>query len=329
MLNGRGRKTVSFERIDLNLFRVFEAILQQRSVAAAAKSLGVTPSAVSHALSRLRRALDDQLFVPGDGGMAPTPRAVELAPSIRDGLGRIDEAIVAKPFVPAESGRAFRISATDYAATVLLPALIRRLAAAAPQIELRVFPCNRLDVIRHLDEGRIDLVLGWFDGLPDRMRRTPLLVEREAVVVRPGHPLTEAPVTLERLMHFPYVVVELTGSEGQGDDGFLDERGVWRRIWMDRLLIESSAKDKDVVGHIAVSLPHFAAVPDILAGTDMVATLPERLARRAVEQGRLVILDLPYDPLVVDFVALRHSRSDQDAGVQWLLREITEAARAV
>ncbi len=68
MLNGRGRKTVSFERIDLNLFRVFEAILQQRSVAAAAKSLGVTPSAVSHALSRLRRALDDQLFIPGDGG---------------------------------------------------------------------------------------------------------------------------------------------------------------------------------------------------------------------------------------------------------------------
>ena len=153
---------MSLQRIDLNLFRVFEAILQHRSVTGAAKMLGVTPSAVSHALSRLRRSLDDELFVHGDDGMEPTARALELAPSIRDGLGRIDDALAAKPFVPSDSTRAFRISATDYGAVTLLPGLIRRLCEVAPQVELRVFPCNRTDVVRHLDEGRIDLVIGWF-----------------------------------------------------------------------------------------------------------------------------------------------------------------------
>jgi len=320
---------VSLQRIDLNLFRVFEAILQHRSVTGAAKMLGVTPSAVSHALSRLRRSLDDELFVHGDDGMEPTARALELAPSIRDGLGRIDDALAAKPFVPSDSTRAFRISATDYGAVTLLPGLIRRLCEVAPQVELRVFPCNRTDVVRHLDEGRIDLVIGWFADLPQRMRRTPLLVEKEAIVVRRGHPLAEGPVTLERLLHFPYVVVEVTGSEEQGTDGFMDERGVWRRVWIDRLLIETSAKEEDVVGHVAVSLPHFAAVPDILSGTDMVATLPERLARRAVEQGTLTILDLPYEPLIVSFDAIWHHRADRDAGLQWLLGEMAEAARSV
>lgn len=320
---------MSLQRIDLNLFRVFEAILEQRSVIGAAKTLGVTPSAVSHALSRLRRSLDDELFVHGDEGMEPTPRALELAPSIRDGLGRIEEAIATRPFVPSESARAFRISATDYGAATVLPALVRRLCEVAPQIELRVFPCNRIDVIRHLDEGRIDLVVGWFADLPPRMRRTPLLVEKEAIVVRRGHPLTQEPVTLERLLRFPHVVVELTGSEEQGSDGFMDERGVWRRVWIDRVVIESSAKDKDMVGHVAVSLPHFAAVPDILSGTDMVATLPERLARRAVGQGVLTILDLPYDPLVVTIEAILHQRAERDAGLQWLLGEMADAARSI
>jgi DNA-binding transcriptional LysR family regulator len=320
---------VSLQRIDLNLFRVFEAILQQRSVIGAAKTLGVTPSAVSHALSRLRRSLDDELFVHGEDGMEPTPRALELAPSVRDGLGRIDDAIAARPFVPSESNRTFRISASDYGATTVLPPLIRRLCKVAPQVELRVFPYNRIDVVQYLDEGRIDVVIGWFADLPQRMRRTSLLVEKEAVVVRRGHPLTEGPVTLERLLLFPYVVVEVTGSEEQAMDGFVDERGVWRRVWIDRLLIETSAKDKDVVGHVAVSLPHYAAVPDILCGTDMVATLPERLALRAVDRGMLAILDLPYDPLIVNFEAIWHHRADRDAGLQWLLGEMADAARSV
>jgi DNA-binding transcriptional LysR family regulator len=319
---------MSLERIDLNLFRVFEAILHERSVAGAARVLGVTPSAVSHALSRLRRALGDELFLQGEGGMEPNARALELAPSVRGGLTLLEDALASRPFVAEESARTFRISASDYGTAAILAGLIERLGGANPMLQLRIFPYSRVDVIRHLDEGRLDLVIGWFGELPPRMRRTHLLVEKEAVVVRPGHPLTEGPVALERLLEFQYVVVEATGTEDQPSDGFIDERGVWRRVWIDRLLLENSAKDKDVVGHVAVSLPHYAAVPEILAATDMVATLPERLARRAMDNGTLVILDLPYEPLNVDVEAVWHQRAERDSGVQWLLKELVTTVQA-
>lgn len=313
-------------RVDLNLFRVFEAILHHRSVSAASKELGVTPSAVSHALGRLRQSLDDELFIYGEAGMAPTPRAIELAPAIRDGLERIDAALRTRPFAPAHSTRVFRISATDYSTLVLLTPLIAHLARVAPQLELRIFPYNRLDVVRHLDEGRLDLVIGWFNEVPERMRRAELLREREALAVRPGHPLLAGPLTKQDLFAYPFVVVELTGSEEQGEDGFMDDRGVWRRVWIDRLMIETSG-DGDAVGHVAVSLPHFAAVPEIVASTDMVATLPARLARRAADRGLLALLEVPYEPLTVPLDALWHHRGDADGGLQWLIGEMIAIAR--
>lgn len=317
---------MSIQRIDLNLFRVFDAILQCRSVSGASKELGVTASAVSHALARFRQAIGDELFVFGEEGMVPTARALEIAPAIRDGLERIDDAVSARPFVPTASARTFRMAATDYGTTIVLTRLIERLARTTPQLELRIFPYNRTDVIRHLDEGQIDFVIGWFSDLPDRLRRTAILVDREAIVVRREHPLTKRPVDLTQLFSYPFVVVELTGSGEQATEGFIDERGVWRRVWIDRLLIETS--ETDTVAHVAVSLPHYAAVPGILSATDMVATLPERMARRLEQAGTHAILDLPYEPLEVTAEAIWHQRGDRDQGLRWILDELVDVMRA-
>lgn len=299
--------------------------MQCRSVSGASRQLGVTASAVSHALGRLRQAVDDELFVFGEDGMVPTARALALAPAIRDGLGRIDEAVNSQSFIPENSVQTFRVSATDYGTTVILTRLIERLARTAPQLELRIFPYNRADVIRHLDEGKLDLVVSWFGDLPERLRRAPILKEREALVVRRGHPLTEGPVDMERLFSYPFMVVELSGSGEPAVDGFVDERGVWRRVWIDRVLIET---DHENVAHVAVVLPYYAAVPDILAQTDMVTTLPERLARRFTEAGTHVVLDLPYEPLEVTVEAIWHQRGDHDRGLQWLLGEMVDVMRS-
>lgn len=316
---------MSVQRIDLNLFRVFEAIMRCGSVSGASKELGVTASAVSHALARLRQAIGDELFVFGENGTTPTARALEIAPAIREGLGRIEEAVSTDVFVPANSARTFRIAVTDYGATIVLARLVERLARTAPQLELRVFPYNRTDTIRHLDEGQLDLAIGWFSDLPDRMRRTAIIVEKETIVVRRGHPLASGPLDKERLFSYPFAVVELTGNDEQTADGFLDERGVWRRTWIDRLLIETD--DENLVAHVAVSLPYFAAVPDILSATDMVATLPERFARRLELAGTHVILDLPYEPLTVTVEAIWHQRGDRDNGLKWLLGELADVMR--
>jgi DNA-binding transcriptional LysR family regulator len=313
---------VPIQRIDLNLFRVFEAIMQHRSITGASRQLGVTPSAVSHALARLRHALADELFVSAATGMEPTPRALQLAPDIRDGLGRIDVAVGSGAFVPADALRTFRIATSDYVAAVILPSLLAHIGTAAPQIDLRIFPLNRTDVIRQLDDGRVDVVLGWFGELPDRVRRKPIYRDAEALVVRAGHPLTDGAVTKERLFAFPHVVVELTGGEEQAGDGFLNERGVSRRIWIERLLMEMSDPDQGLIGRVAISVPHYATVPALLHGTDMVATLPRRFAG---EHPSLVVLDLPYEPLLVDVEAIWHQRADGDAGVRWLIGAVADA----
>ena len=229
-----------YERVDLNLFRVFDAVMTHRSVAGATQELGVTASAVSHALNRLRKLLGDELFVPNPDGMFPTPRAAELAPTIRDGLANIVSALNARPFEPAKAVRTFGIAASDFPAGIIVPRLLRRILAHAPSASLRVVPLGRLDIVRQLDEGRLDVVLGWFDALPDRVKRQTLLQEQEAMVVRAGHPLIGQPITRPKLFAYPHVVVEFTGTEEQADDGFLSDRGVLRRIWIERLLVEPS-----------------------------------------------------------------------------------------
>lgn len=302
--------------------------MRHRSVSGASGELGVTASAVSHALSRLRQALGDELFISSPSGMEATPRALEMAPGIRDGLGRIELAANARPFDPSKALRTFRIAATDYLTVTVLPAVLRRLTQAAPQVDLRVFPFSRMDTVRQLDDGRLDFVMGWFGELPSQMRRAALIVETEAIVVRAGHPLAHGPVTKERLFAFPHIVVELTGTEEDADGGFLDDRGVWRRTWIERLLIEMGDDEHELVGRVAVTVPHYAAVPPLLAVTDMVATLPRRLALRAVEQGSHVMLELPYEALAVTVETIWHERADRDAGAQWFIGELIEATRA-
>jgi DNA-binding transcriptional LysR family regulator len=222
-------------RVDLNLFRVFEAIMRHRSVAGASRELNITASAVSHALARLRQLLDDPLFILADTGMTPTRRALELAPDINEGLRRFSEAVSSRTFDPAGSARTFRIAMSDYAALTLLPQIAGRIGKAAPNINLRIFPLSRLDLVNHLDNGQVEMAVGRFSNLPKRMRRMTVLTETETLVARRGHPLTSEKVTMERLFAFPHVVVELSGSGERTADGFIDEQGVERRVWIERL----------------------------------------------------------------------------------------------
>ena len=261
--------------------------------------------------------------------MQPTTRARELALGVQDGLERISRAVGPRPFVAADATRTFRIAATDNIAITVLPHLVRRIATEAPHVNLNIFPVGRLDVIRELDNGRLDFVLGWFGDLPDRMRRTTVTTDNETIVVRTGHPLTTAPVTKARLLSFPHIVVELTGSEAEANDGFLDDRGVFRRVWIERLLIDRDDDDHGVVGRVAISVPHYSAVGPMLLVSDLVATLPRRLASASANQGGLVMLDLPYEPLAVPVEACWHQRSDRDPGIQWLIALLQQAMMSV
>ena len=313
------------QKIDLNLFRVFEAIMRSRSVAGAARELNITPSAVSHALNRLRQMLDDQLFVPAESGMKPTPRALELAPTIDEGLKRFWQAVSSKPFDPQRSARTFRVGMSDYVTTIVLPYVVERISKTGPNIDLRIYPTGRTDLVEHLDNGQLDMVIAWFADLPKRMRRKAIVTESEALVTRADHPIASGPVDMEKLFSFPHVVVELTGSE-RTIDGFYDDQGVERRIWIERLLLEKESPERGLLGRVAISLPHYSGIAQLVARTDMIATLPRRVAVREASREPLAILDLPYEPLKVEIECVWHERGEHDQGIQWLAREISLAA---
>lgn len=314
-------------QLDLNLLNVFDAVMRYRSVTEAAQALALSPSAVSHALGRLRRALSDELFVRDDDGMTPTPRAVELAGGIRQGLSVLERTLDKGQFQPAQAIRTFRLAAGDYACAFLLPPLMRQLSRTAPHINLRVTPVNRTDIGRLLNTGAVDLVVGWFDALPPELRRRLLLREDGGLVVRAGHPLTEGPLTLDRVNTFDHVVVDLTAEEDARGDGFYEDRGLIRRVWMERLVLQSRG-EAERTARVALSLPHFSAVPFFLHGSDLVATLPGRLARWATADGSLVNLGPLIMPDTVDIELAWHSRAEKDAGLAWLIAEWIAAIQA-
>lgn len=317
---------MSLRRVDLNLFRAFEAVLKHGSIVAASRALSVTPSAVSHAIARLREALDDPLFVPTDQGMRPTPRAMELAPHVQGGLERIDFALRSRKFSPDSAVRTFRVAMSDYSAGVVLAPLMQRLQSLAPNIDLRIFPFDNVDTIRQVEDGRLDMVIGWFMDISPQLCRRMLWKDIESIIVRNGHPLTQREVTRESLLEYPHVVVELTGTGDSYDDGYVEERGVVMRVWLERLLLDTRNEGDQIVGRAAVSVPHYASVIPIVASTNMVATLPASYAMQAVKQGIVQYLPLPYEPIVGHLEAVWHQRSESDEALQWLIGQARDAA---
>ena len=314
--------------MDLNLFRVFDAMMLHRNVRRASQMLSITPSAVSHALRRLRQSIGDELFIPSESGMRPTRRALDLASAVREGLEKIELALRGQVSAPAGAFRTFRIAACDYACMVILPSLVKRLAKSAPHVDLQVFASNSLDVDRQLEKGQADLVIGWFDQLPDGIRRATLLREDEVVVVRTGHPLTHSWVTKERLLEFPHLAVVPIGAEENEANGSMNDEEVAHRIWTERVLHEFQQGKINLAGHATVCVPHFAAMAPFLQLTDMVATLPRRLALWTAAHAPVVLLDLPYTSMTVDIEMLWDQSTDQDQGLQWLIRELESAVGA-
>jgi DNA-binding transcriptional LysR family regulator len=320
-----GRESTQIRMIDLNLFRVFDAMMQHGNVRAASRKLSVTPSAVSHALRRLRQSFGDELFVSTESSMQPTRRALEVAPIIREGLEKLEVALAGKEPKGAESLRTFRIVATDYACVVILPGLVKRLSASAPRVALEVSACNHVDLDQCLQKGRCDLIIGSFKRLQTRLHRLKLLSDAEVIAVRKAHPLTLGEITKEQLLLFPHLHVDPVGIEESQRIGPASEEGLPEPPLAQSASRELTEESIDPAGRPAVRVPHFAAVVPLLQVSDMVAILPRRLARIAAANASIVFLDLPYPTPDLKIEVAWPPRADHDQGIQWLLNELIES----
>jgi DNA-binding transcriptional LysR family regulator len=313
--------------LDLNLLRVFDALYEERNVTRAAHRLGLTQSAVSHALNRLRFTLGDELFVRGPAGMRATPRAAEVGPRIREGLLLLGAALAPGVFTPAETERIFSIAAGAYTCTVLLPKVIGEIRRQAPKAEVRIRGAG-LGLAEELDSGRADVAIGSFTAIPDRFDSLPLMQERMVWAMHKDHPLADAPLTLDRLCTLPHVVLAL-GEDGHVVDGAVADSGLERRvIWDDGGVIRKACQERGLPPPPIYYAPDAHAALAFVGRSDLGALLPRRLLDAYATLFNLVVFEPPYPTRANEIVMLWRKEHDA-AALAWLRGLITDAARGM
>lgn len=285
--------------LDLNLLKVFDALLRERSVTRAAVAVGLSQPAASHALSRLRQIFADELFIRLPHGMEPTPRALELGELVSAALAKVRHALdISQGFEPATTARLFSLGMTEYAQVVLAGTLAERFTHEAPNANLLILPINFTTLIERLESDRITLAIGTAREPTPRYHRRPLYQDRLAIIARRDDPIVEQPMTVEAYAAARHVLVAPAGRTPGNIDSVLLGRNLRRRI--------------------VLTLSTYMAVPAVLRSAHMLVTLPRMVGRHLVRQDpTLVLLEMPFER-PVDLGLFWHPRHDADPGERWI-----------
>ena len=295
---------MNFASFDLNLLRVFAALMKERSVTAAGSRLGLGQSSVSHALRRLREACGDELFIRTHAGMQPTAMALALADPIGRALELVEAGFTgAAEFDPATARRTFDLLLSDVGQLAYVPRLATHLREFAPAVELAVghLPLDRYR--EALQSGAAHLAIGHLPGLNSGFHRAPLFDDRYVCLLRADHPTIRRRLTLKQYLSASHIVVEPPGR-GPG-------------------LVET-ALPHHRQRHISVRLPHFIAVPMVLRHTDYLTTAPSYVTRTVGDVENIRSLALPFDVPSLHVAQYWHERYHRDPGHRWLRGEITK-----
>lgn len=302
--------------LDLNLIRVFDALLEERNVNRAGLRLGLTQSAVSHALNRLRHHLKDELFVRTRAGMMPTARAMEVGGQLREALRQVEAAFGPDGFDPAVARRRFVLAANDMVTATVGARLVHVLAEAAPGLDLVIRPSTRIDLAEQIDMGLIDVALGVFSDVPARFQAQVAREVGDVAALRAGHPAAGG-LTLDALTRYPLAAVSLGGPEAGAVGGYILERGLARQSdGFDRDALVAALAAAGAAPRFQVVTPHSLALPQVIAGTDTVAIVPDLLSTLFRRAG-LLVLPLPYQGSTAVIRLIWHRRMSADPGHAW------------
>jgi len=289
--------------VDLNLLVALDALLEAENVTRAARRVGLSQSALSSALGRLRHLFGDPILVRARGGMAPTPLARRLREPVRRTLDEVAGMLRPPgPFDP-RAPRRFRIAVTDYVGLVVLPGIAARVLGAGPAIDLEVRTLDDWNLpADELDRGALDVAVSFFRDLPPRLRAEHLFDEDFVCAVRRGHPAVKQRLGIRQYAELPHLLVSPRAGVTGTVDAALAARGMARRV--------------------AMTVPHFAVAPAVLARTDCVATLAGRVARLGARTAplRLLAPPIPLPGFAVQMVW--HPQTDADPAASWLRQQI-------
>ncbi len=260
--------------LDLNLLKAFDALYQERHVGRAGARIGLAQPSMSNALSRLRAQFDDPLFVRSPGGMLPTSRADALAPQVRQALELVAGMLQQPAFDPMTANDRLTIAAPDLIVLTLAPALMRLLEARAPRLRVSFLPLDKASCLDALEEEALDLVIGHFGTLPARIHRRAIRQDSFVCIARQGHPLVGDHLDLEGFLAARHALMTLS----QDFEGEVDRA------------LKRLGHRRDVV----MSCAQFTALPDVIAASDLIATVPTSLTRIAIRAG-CCVHPLPFD----------------------------------
>ncbi|MFM8466912.1 MAG: LysR family transcriptional regulator [Oxalobacteraceae bacterium] len=301
---------MSFLTLDLNLLRVFDAVMTEQNLTRAASRLAMTQPAVSNAVKRLRDALGDELLIRTAHGVKPTARAESLWPAVRRALADLEEAVAPRSFELANAHVTFRMAMADATAGLLLPPLVRVIENEAPGIDIRMMPLTTREPRPLLLRGDIDLAIGFFPGVVAQLQsatETPIRHERlytsqYVCVMRKDHPLANQELSLEAYCQANHLLVSFSGrARGLVDDALL-----------------SLNKER----RILLTVNQFFTAGKVVANSDLIMVLPHHLIEATGMTNALVAKELPFAMPEVHIDMLWHERDARSPGHQWLREQL-------
>jgi DNA-binding transcriptional LysR family regulator len=309
----------NFRTLDLNLLRVFDEVMSERNITRAARNLNMTQPAVSNALNRLRDALGDKLVTRAGYGVEPTPRALALWPSVGDALRQLEQSLTPGDFVASSGSNTFVLAMADATAAELMPGLVEIIEKDAPGVSMRVLPLATRDPRQLLDEGLVDLAVGYFPAvLADLSAQAQSggmaafdhqrLYDGEYVcVMREGHPLSSGPFTLKRFCSARHLLVSFSGRPF----GFIDEA------------LASLGQSRRVV----LTVNQFFTAGRVVSTSNLLTVLPRHFVNVTGMASQLVTRELPFEVPLVHVDSLWHRRQGQRSDHAWLRLAVSAAAQ--
>ena len=315
-------RDISLRTLDLNLLKVFDVVMSERSLTRAAEQLALTQPAISNALRRLREALGDELLVRKGRTLEPTPRAEALWPAVRSCLQQLQASLAPPDFDPASATSTFLLTMADATAAEMMPGLLRVITAQAPEVSLRVVPLTTRDPRQLLEDGQADLAVGHFPAvLADLTARAQagvtagdkagflhhrLFSGDYVCVMRKGHPLARTPLTLDRFCSARHMLVSFSGRPY----GFVDEA------------LAALGQRRRVV----LTVNQFFTAGKVVAQSDVLTVLPRHFVGVTGFAHELVLRELPFPVPPIQVDALWHLRKDGDRAHAWLRGQIANLA---
>ncbi len=305
---------MSFLTLDLNLLRVFDAVMTEQNLTRAANRLAMTQPAVSNAVKRLRDALGDELLIRTAHGVKPTARAESLWPAVRRALADLEEAVAPRSFELAKANATFRMAMADATAGLLLPPLVRLIEGEAPGIDIRMVPLTTREPRPMLLRGDIDLAIGFFPGVVAQLQgstETPVRHERlyaghYVCVMRKNHPLSELELTLDRYCDANHLLVSFSGRA--------------------RGLVDDALVSLNRERRILLTVNQFFTAGKVVAASDLLMVIPYHLIDATGMTDQLIKKTLPFPLPDVHIDMLWHERDARSPGHRWLREQLRNSS---